>query len=134
MRLTREKYIERGMHRAVPTSLVDAIELGFADAAAADYDETYGRIGIEALDEVEDYFYGSGLWGMRIVVERIVDLPEAVSVTPADAMAAFDFVKSEVGCFEKDHIILDAILCLIATRAGFVEFTEAFEDKSKAYA
>ncbi len=134
MRLTREEYIERGMHKAAPTSLVDAIELGFADAAAADYDETYGRIGIEAHDEVEGHFYGSGLWGIKIVEERILDLPDTVPVTPADAMAAFDFVKSEVGCFEKDHILLDAVLCLIATRAGFVEFTEAFEDKSKAYA
>ncbi len=134
MRLTREEYIERGMHKAIPTSLVDAIELGFADAAAADYDETYGQIGIETLDEVEDHFFGSGLWGMKIVTERIVALPDTVPVTPADAMAAFDYVKSEVGCFVKDHIILDAILCLIGTRAGFVQFTEAFEDKSKAYA
>ena len=66
--------------------------------------------------------------------ESILSLPDSVAVTPAVAMAAFEFVRSEVRCTEMNHVLFDAVLCLIADRAGFGEFTEAFKDMPKWYA
>jgi hypothetical protein len=134
MRLKHEEYFERGLHKAVPTSRVDAIELGLADAAASGNDLIYGRTGIEEYDEVYDHFSDKGIWGVEIVEERIRHLPDAVEVTPEDAMAALEFVKAEVDRTECDHVILDAILCLIARRSGFESFVQSFAAMTKWYA